>query len=264
MAEAGRITDAPHRHNYYSVIWSYTATGKHIIDFREYAIEPQCIFFVSPWQVHQVITDEAPSGIVLLFTLEFLQKSSIQEDFISNLRLFRDSDETPPLAIHEQMQVKLEYFIDNIYKAFHSNNELRYETIGAYLKLFLIECNSLCSLSPSDNTQSIEVGRLLVQKFKKLVETNYSSWHQVREYAYALNVSPNYLNEVIKNAINKSAKDYIQNRIILEAKRLSLFTDKSIKEIGFELGFEAPAHFSKFFKNYTGMSFVEFKESVAQ
>jgi AraC family transcriptional activator of pobA len=264
MDESGQITDSPHRHNYYSVIWSYTATGKHIIDFKEYAIAPQSIFFVSPWQVHQVITNEAPLGVVLLFTPEFLQKNSIREDFISNLRLFKDSDETPPLPIPEHMQANLLYFANQINSAFHSNNDMKYEAIGAYLKLFLIECNNHCSLQPSDNTQSVEVGRSLVLKFKDLVEKKHSLWHQVKEYADALNVSPNYLNEVIKGAINKSAKDYIQNRIILESKRMLIFTKKSGKEIGFDLGFEDPSHFSKFFKNYTNLSFAEFKESVIQ
>src|SRR5512135_1376613 len=84
----GGIADSPHRHNYYTVIWSFTATGKHIIDFKEYPIEPHHIFFVSPEQVHQVITDPKPTGYVILFTPEFLEKNSIRQDFIANLKLF--------------------------------------------------------------------------------------------------------------------------------------------------------------------------------
>jgi AraC-like DNA-binding protein len=258
----GGIADDPHRHNYYTVIWSYSATGRHIIDFKEYIIEPQHIFFVSPEQVHQVITDPNPTGIVILFTPEFLQKNSIREDFITNLKLFRNSDETPPLPVNENMQVSLKVFADQMVSAFHSENDMRFETIGAYLKLFLIECNGHCSLFPGSNTQSIEVGRSLVRNFRDLVEKHYHQWHQVKKYAEALNVSPNYLNEVIKSAIDKSAKDYIQNRIMLEAKRMGLFTPKSAKEIGFDLGFDDPSHFSKFFKTYSGQSFQEFKETI--
>ena len=261
MEEIGSQVDDPHRHNYYTVIWPYTATGKHIIDFKEYPIIPHHIFFVSPEQVHQVITDPAPTGIVILFTPEFLQKNSIKEDFNSNLKLFRDSDETPPLPISDSMKINLKIFVDAILQAFHSDNDMKYETIGAYLKLFLIECNGHCSLIPETNTQNIEVGRSIVKRFKELVEKHYSNWHQVKDYADALNVSPGYLNEVIKESIDKSAKEYIQNRLILESKRLSLFTDKSIKEIGYHLGFDDPSHFSKFFKSNTGLSFQDFKES---
>ena len=260
--QLGGIADVPHRHKYYTIVWSYTATGKHIIDFSEYPIEPNHIFFVSPEQVHQIITNPRPTGIVILFTPEFLQKNSIKEDFIANLKLFHNSDETPPLPVSEPMGSNLRMFVNQMITAFNSDNDMRYETIGAYLKLFLIECNGHCSLYPGSNTQNMEVGRLLVRKFKDLVEKHYQKWHQVQEYADALNVSPNYLNEVIKSSISKSAKDYIQTRLMLEAKRMGLFTDKSIKEIGFDLGYDDPSHFSKVFKSFTGKSFVEYKESV--
>jgi AraC-like DNA-binding protein len=262
--EQGGFSDDPHRHNFYSVIWSFSATGKHIIDFHEYAIVPRSIFFVSPWQVHQVITDPGPKGLVILFTPEFLQKNSIREDFISNLRLFRDSDETPPLPLNETASSKLLGYADAMNNAFESSDEMKYETIGAYLKLFLIECNGLCSLFPDSNTQSIEVGRTLVQRFKTLVEQHFPEWHQVQDYAKELNVSPGYLNEVISSSIHKPAKEYIQNRLILEARRLSLFTSKSVKEIGYELGFNDPSHFSKFFRTFTGNSLQEFRETHLQ
>lgn len=259
----GGITDRPHRHNYYSVIWSHTATGKHIIDFKEYPILPNHIFFVSPFQVHQVNTNPSPTGIVILFTTEFLQKNSIREDFISNLRLFRESDETPPLPINEQMSIQLSQFAKGMKDAFESTDDLRFDTIGAYLKLFLIACNGHCSLFPDTNPQSLEVGRSLIKRFKEEVEKHFHEWHQVKEYASELNVTPSYLNELVKSNINQSAKEYIQHRLVLEAKRMSLFTSKSSKEIGFDLGFEDPSHFSKFFKTTSGHSLQEFKEMLS-
>jgi len=263
-SKLGGIADKPHRHNYYTVIWSFTATGKHIIDFKEYEILPQHIFFVSPQQVHQIITNNKPTGYVILFTPEFLEKNSIREDFIANLKLFQKSDETPPLHLSENMIATLKIFTNQMMTAFLSENEMRFETIGAYLKLFLIECNGHCSLQPSTNTQTIEVGKSMVRHFKEIVEQHFKKWHQVKEYAEILNVSPNYLNEVIKTAIQISAKEFIQNRITLEAKRLAIFTNKSSKEIGYDLGFDDPSHFSKFFKINTGQSLQDFKSSIIQ
>ena len=262
--QLGGIADDPHRHNYYTVIWPITATGKHIIDFKEYPITPNHVFFVSPEQVHQVITDPDPTGYVILFTPEFLEKNSMREDFLANLKLFKKSDETPPLPLTDKMTGPLKMFADQMLSAFQSENDMRFETIGAYLKLFLIECNGHCSLFPGTNTQTIEVGKTLVRQFKAIVEKHYKTWHQVKDYAEELNVSPNYLNEVIKSALNISAKDFIQNRLMLEAKRMTIFTGKSSKEIGFDLGFEDPSHFSKFFKSNTGQSMVEFKETISR
>jgi len=260
--QLGGISDIPHRHNYYTVIWSFTATGRHVIDFKEYPIIPNHLFFVSPEQVHQIITDPNPTGYVILFTPEFLEKNSIREDFIANLKLFQKSDETPPLPLNDKMIGTLTLFVNQMFSAFHSENELRFEAIGAYLKLFLIECNNHCSLHPGSNTQNIEVGKTLVKNFKEIVEKHYPEWHQVKDYAEALYVSPNYLNEVIKSSINISAKEFIQNRLILEAKRMAVFTTKSSKEIGYDLGFDDPSHFSKFFKSNARQSLQEFKESI--
>jgi AraC-like DNA-binding protein len=260
-SEQEGIADAPHRHNFYSVIWSQTARGKHIIDFHEYPIQPGSIFFVSPWQVHQILTDPGPKGQVILFTAEFLHLNTISEDFISNIRLFNTCDETPPLLVNEQTAEKLAFFAAGMRSALDSPGPMKMETIGSYLKLFLIECNAQCSLFPGVNTQEIEVGRSMVQRFKSLVEKHFSEWHQVQDYAEELNVSPGYLNEVISSALHQPAKEYILNRLILETKRLSIFTGKSIKEIGFDLGFEDPSHFSKFFKTSTGQSVLEFRKT---
>ncbi|HAM09906.1 MAG: hypothetical protein A2X05_09405 [Bacteroidetes bacterium GWE2_41_25] len=259
---AGGISDNPHRHSYYTVIWPFSATGRHIIDFREYQIIKDHIFFVSPWQVHQVITGPHPTGYVILFTPEFLEKSSIRNDFITNLRIFRNSDETPPLPVDKKMASRLKTFADNMRSAFDEHDEMYLERVGAYLKLFLIECNSHCSLSPDSNLQKIEVSKTIVRSFREMVEKHYGEWHQVKDYARALNVTPNYLNEVIRSASGVTAKEFVQNRLILEAKRLVLFTEKSGKEIGYDLGFEDPSHFSKFFRNNTGQSLIEFRDSV--
>jgi AraC family transcriptional regulator, transcriptional activator of pobA len=253
----------PHRHNYFSIIWPFTGSGKHVIDFREYPILPDNVFFVSPRQVHQLVITSVLSGYVILFTSEFMDKNTIRNDFISNLKLFRNCDETPPLPIDAITVSKLRLFADGMMSAFRDQEEMFLETIGAYLKLFMIECNGQCSLSPGSNLQNIEVSKTLVKNFKDLVEKNYARSHQVKYYAETLSVTPNYLNEVIKTSVNIPAKEFIQNRLILEAKRMAIFTNKSAKEIGFELGFEDPSHFSKFFKINTGQSIQTFKENIA-
>ena len=263
-ARLGGIADEPHRHNYYTVIWPFEATGKHVVDFKEYPIQRDHLFFVSPGQVHQVITNGSPTGLVILFTCDFLSRSSIQEDFISNLKLFNLSDDTPPLFLSEAKAVVLKNFALQMMAAFHSDSDLRFEVIGAYLKLFLIECNSSCTLNPVMDPLSFDGGKNLVRNFKTIVDQQYATLHQVQDYAAHLNVSPNYLNEVIKSVMGISAKDYIQNRLVLEAKRMVTFTQKNSKEIGFHLGFDDPSHFSKFFKLNTGMSLAQFKEHVGK
>jgi AraC family transcriptional activator of pobA len=253
----------PHRHNYYSIIWIFAGSGRHIIDFREYPINPDHIFFVSPRQVHQVLIDAPITGYVILFSADFLERNSIRHDFISNIKLFRNCNETPPMSVDKATAAVLRTFGDKMFTIFRNQSDMFLEAEGAYLKLFLIECNEQCSMFPDSNLQSIEVSKTLVKGFRDLVEKKFPEHHQVKEYADALNVTPNYLNEVIRSSMNVPAKEFIQSRIILEAKRMATFTEKSVKEIGFDLGFDDPSHFSKFFKNNAGLSLQEFRDNLS-
>ena len=260
--EMNKSSEDPHRHNYFSVIWPFSGSGKHMIDFRDHAIQPDHIFFISPEQVHYIQIETPLTGYLIRFTCEFLETYSIRQDFITNLRLFKSCDDSPPLPVSDSMKPNLLLFCKSMLGAFQSSGEMRFETVGAYLKLFLIECNTSCTIRPEGNPQTLEVGRTMIRKFKDLVDYHYAEWHQVKDYASELNVTPGYLNEVIKTSIGQSAKEYIQNRLVLEARRLSLFTNQSFKEIGFGLGFNDPSHFSKFFKSSTGRSLQEFKNRV--
>jgi AraC-like DNA-binding protein len=92
------------------------------------------------------------------------------------------------------------------------------------------------------------------------VEQKFITHKKVTEYADHLAVTPNYLNEIVKRASGFPASHHIQQRIVLEAKRHATYSDSSMKEIAYHLGFDDIAHFSKFFKNVVGQSFTDFKK----
>lgn len=94
------------------------------------------------------------------------------------------------------------------------------------------------------------------------MESAFVKWHKVGQYANEMNISPDYLNNVIKTNIGITAKEFIQNRVVLEAKRLGVHTGLSSKEIAYNIGFDDPSHFSKFYKNVTGESFTNFRNTL--
>lgn len=252
--------DEPHRHDYYTVLLVKHAKGKHIIDFCEYPLAPYQLFFVSPGQVHQVIEFEKSFGYAILFSSQFLIENSIPSFFIEDLALFNDYGQSPPLNINGEEYIKLSVFAEEIISTDKSGLKFKDQAISSYLKLFLINSNNLCSLSGL-NTQKPEAGNTILKNFKELVNKNYSSWRQTADYANALHISPDHLNRVVKSLVGKTAKDIIQSRTILAAKRLIYFSGLSNKEIGYQLGFSEPANFSAFFKNQTGFSPSAFKEN---
>ena len=255
----GRV-DEPHRHNYYTVLIVNKAKGQHKIDFNSYELSNKQIFFVAPGQVHQVIEEEQSFGFAMTFSNQFLIENSIQLSFIESLNLFQNYGQNPPLIPSENQFEAIEGFSNQIFTLFNSDANMKFLSIGAFLKLLLIECNNICSINPIESELDSS-GDNLIRLFKNEVEKNYKKEHSTTFYANKLFITPDHLNRTFKAKIGKTAKDYIQARIITEAKRLLYFTDLSNKEIGFELGFNEPANFSAFFKKQTQVSPSNFKKT---
>jgi len=254
-------TDEPHRHNFYTVLLVQQAVGKHIIDFIEYDFSNRQVHFVSPGQVHQVIENDKSYGFVLLFSDQFLINNHIPLNFIEDLNLFNSYGESPPIDVNDKKFIELKGLCEEIEKWNDSSVKLGEHAIGSILKLFLIECNNLCS-RPEKHEQQIEAGNTILKNFKNLVNQNHHKWHLTSEYADELNISSDHLNRTIKLLIGKGAKEYIQDRIILEAKRMLVFSDLSTKEVGFALGFEEASNFSTFFRKHVGKSPSRFRQKV--
>lgn len=255
--------DAPHMHDYYTILLVKKARGKHLIDFREYALEGNALFFISPGQVHQVVEEEPSEGFVITFSRHFLAENNIRECFIEDINLFKDYGQAPPLRPSTDVFEKLTALAVQMEDTFKNDTAFQYEALGAYLKLFLITAHNACDLIAGANTQIVEAGLSILRSFKTAVEKHFASEHQVNYYASALAVTPDHLNKTVKSLIGKTAKEYIQSRIIVEAKRLLRHSPLAAKEIAYQLGFEDPAHFSHFFKKCTSLSIRDFKAANA-
>ena len=255
--------DEPHRHDYYTVLIVKKAKGVHKIDFNIYEFSNKQIFFVAPGQVHQVNTTEKPTGFAMTFSNQFLVKNSIPLSFIDNLNLFQNYGQSPPIMPNKQQFETIEHYANQIFELNISNANMRCLSISAFLKLLLIECNNVCCINPIEMDVDTN-GYNLIRAFKKAVEKDYKKEHSTTYYANILYVSPDHLNRTFKAKTGKTAKEYIQSRIITEAKRLLYFSNLTNKEIAYELGFSEPANFSAFFKRHTQSSPLHFKKNEIQ
>jgi AraC family transcriptional regulator, transcriptional activator of pobA len=259
-----RAPELPHRHDFFTIIvMEKAATGTHQIDFKNYALTPNTLYFIAPEQVHSIdITEGSPEGHVLMFTHDFLYTHCLDSLQLSGMGLFFNCDEARPIELTAAEMQRLHIFFEKIAAEFESDSKDRLEALGAWLKLFLMECKRLKS------NKNVTINKLdnrkaeIVRRFKEDVETNFRTIHQVSEYAKSQNLTSNYLNEIIKLETGSSAKDFILSRLILEAKRLARYSDLTAKEIAFSLGYEDAAQFSKFFKKEEGISFSEFKNEL--
>jgi len=256
--------DVPHRHDYYTILFIEKGEGTHFVDFTEYKIEDRTIYFIQPGQMHQVIFTSEPVGWVITFTEEFLIANSIPEKMVNDIYLFNDYGQSPPLPINESdltiyqsLTTQMAYFAESL-------ETYTLEAVGSLVKLFLIQSNNHCSLQKSHNPQLIETGNHILRSFKKALNRRYATAHMVSDYAEELAVTADYLNKTVKNLTGKSAKDHIQSKLIVEAKRSLLFSNISNKELAYELGFEESAHFNNFFKKIAGQTPSEFRVLARQ
>lgn len=256
------LANTPHRHTYYMILWPFSSAGRHIVDEHEYGFEPHRIFFVAPGQVHQIL-QPYPQGLLLLFNPEFLINGGGKHSILDQINLF-DPRQTDPISMKSSSIKELMFHANKMIDAYHSTHPLRFETIQAHLQLFLIECNSgkhgKSEFPAEESSEDPAEMSPLTKKFISLVEVHYAEWHQVQDYALRLGISAKHLSEVARKELSQSPKEYIQDRIIMEAKRLMIFSNASLKEIGFDLGFDDPARFSRFFKDYTGIPLQEYRK----
>lgn len=251
-------TSEPHRHNYYEIFFFVEGGGVHLLDYNELEILPNSIHFVSPGQVHQVKRDLKSSGFVLLFSREFFHLKEQNKELIFEFPFFGNKTANPTLTPDKKHFEELLQLVLNIKKEYRSEQDFTADIISSYLNILLLKCKQLFekaqSLQQGDTTSST-----LINRFQILLEKNFNKLHMVSDYAGLLSVTPNRLNDITRKSLGRTASDLIQERILLEAKRLLLHSDISTKEIAAFLSYEDASYFSRFFKKHTGLTPSDFK-----
>lgn len=261
--ELGGLRQRLQRNDFYTVLFCETAKGALAVDFNRYALENQTVYFISPEQLHSIELRDGATGVALFFTQDFLERHGIAAEFLVELELFFNCDEVPPLHLPDEARASLKIVLEKLLDEAQTKAAFYLESLGAHLKLFLIGCRRVKASKAIEPAPLTKPQADTVRRFKRLVETNFKTERQVSSYARKLNLTPNYLNEVIKRETGVSAKEFILNRAMLEAKRLAIYSDLQLKQISRRLGFSDVAHFGKLFKKCVGKSFSEFREHHA-
>lgn len=247
-----RIIDKPHKHDFFIVILFEKGEGTHVIDFVEYQINSHQVHLVFPNQVHEWAIGKKTVAYQLMISREwyesFLPTLRFSSSYYQQHPVFDVSKEIYNLLLHEFQAIKKELKEKPI---FWELIQKRSEIMG-----LLISKSAERAFNASEDFHENPI----VSKFLNLIDEYYKTERSVAFYASKLHISANYLNIVCKKNTHIPASALIQNRILLEAKRLLKVSEMSVKDIVYELGFYDHASFSKFFKTQTGMTPSQFKE----
>lgn len=245
----------PHRMGTYMFLYVDEGSSTHYVDMEQITVSNGAFLFVLPHQIHippvkknaaqwyKLSVDEACLSLLpqtFLFLLNPLQNQAIQ---------FNDAEKTRLAATFEALRILLTEKTTDV------------SLILAHLNTLLAECNHAYFRQVRNNTQQTDTLSLFID-FKLLIEKEYLQQPSIQKIAKTLAVSENKLYAVTKEYAGQSPKEYLTQRLLLEAKRILFYERKTVKEIAFDLGFNDPDYFSRLFKKHTGQSLTAYATAM--
>jgi len=228
------------------------------IDFDEFIALNGKVFFIEKYRVWNWVRQNNLQGIMVQFTDSFYNHI-----YTGNLKLKSDQTligEIPPfIKIKPGDKTEWMFLLDIIQKEYTDAGRNSREIICLTLKIIIL----MYRRNSQSGSEVFESGhkKNLLNEFRKLVNSRFYSLKTAKDYARELNITPNYLNALCQEYFLKTVSEIIQERVILEAKRLLMHTSYSISEIGYNLGFKDNSYFGRYFKKAVGMTPKEFRVS---
>lgn len=247
----GNRQTTPHKHNnYFEIIYLSRGSGYHYIDLNKYAIKPPVMFFIRQEQVHYWDITSEPDGYVVIIRRPFVEKSVDSE--LKSLLAQISSECCLQLTDTKTIEKLLELLTEEN-NVSGSNN---FQITEGLLKSILAKVLEVAK--PVSTKQEHKAD--LFQSFIRLLSADNGVKNKVAYYAEKLNTTPQNINAACQKSIQKPAAEVLSEFVLNEAKRLMLYTDKTISEIAFDLEFTDPSHFVKYFKKIVGSTPQAFRQ----
>ena len=240
-----------HRDNGHLFILQEKGTTHIEIDFQQHSLRAPALIYIHPSQVHRLIRFDDATTSSWIITPENLQPEYLKllEDLAPVNALALDAGTLSVISHTAALCIEL--------------SERTQEHLYNYI--LRESCNTLVVLvasqyaAPSKTAERATRFGVVTRAFRAALEQDFTTVKSPAAYAMRLNISTPYLNECVKAATGQSVSHHIQQRVILEAKRLLYHSGKSIKEIAGGLGYDDYAYFSRLFRRIAGMTPLAFR-----
>jgi AraC-like DNA-binding protein len=252
------------RNNYFSLIWIKEGFGKVKTGFSEFDFKDNTLFAFAPLQPFAFSTENTIKGVVINFHPEFMFIHRQEKEKAFKELLYNNASQPPFISIDANSTAAFEMLCEKIESEIQNPSLAQHDLLVAYLRIFLINASRLKMEQQPSATIVVKESKEhhILQKLKTAIEENFRAKHSPGEYAAMLYVTTKTLAKVSKSHYNKTLSNIINERIIIEAKRELYLTNKAVKEIAYELGYEDEYYFSRFFKVNTNVSPQKYRETV--
>lgn len=249
----------PHKHNFYILLFISKGHGTHSIDFEEYPVQANSVFFLAPGQVHSWQLSDDTDGYIIFFTAAFY-RLEFPHQKLSRFSFYQAVYRKPLLLLSNHGKDAILPVMQRMQQEHEAQKAMAEDVIRDYLDILLILLKRLYQeQNPSEQIPAKLLPQL--QALEHLIDQNYRQHQPVRYYADQLHVTPKQLNDACRRAIGKTISELIQERVLLEARRLLVHSQLPISEIATSLGYFDNAYFFRFFKKHTGQTPEQFRVS---
>lgn len=251
---AGRLT-TPQRPDFHNLIATVSGTLKHEVDFSAYDATPGTWSWVRPGQVQRWGDLSEVEGHLVLFERDFLDPATVVA-----ARL-----ETPgsPVQYDAADDPAVDLAIEHLR---HEFNAVRASPLDVHIATLrhLLSVLVLRLAHRPGGLPGTPEGSDTFRRFHEAVERDFTTTHQVADYARTLGYSPRTLTRATASAVGINAKEFIDERVMLEAKRRLAHRDETAARIAAHLGFSDATNFSKYFQSRAGHSPLQFRDAARQ
>lgn len=251
------VVNKPEQLNAYSIYWIKEGKGTYNIDFESYSFDGNVLFFLSPGQVFSVDSEKIKEAYKINFVRDFYCIQTHDKEVSCNGVLFNNIYETPFVKPSKEETTKLNLILENLIDEFQQQETAQYDMLQAYLKQFIILS---VRIKKEDYNIKDDTETKLFKDFSTLIDLNFKKEHSVTYYGERLGLSPKSISKHFQKIGANTPSDYIKNRIVLEAKRQLIYSDHTVKQIAYDLGFNDPAYFTRFFTKAATKSPLQFKK----
>lgn len=246
---------------YYPLIFIWTKDKKTQVMFEDEFFSLPSNSILCFTEFHKVEFNNISEARFIKFNREFYCVLDHDKEVSCKGILFFGANQLPVFQIPEGEIEKFEVLWKMFQIEMQSKDELQLEMLQTMLKRFIILCTRIYKAQNNFlNLKSTDVD--IVRNFHFLVEQHFKTKHAIEEYATLLNKSPKTISNLFSVISSKTPLQIIRERKMLEARRMLRYTDKSVKEIAYEIGFEDIQTFSRFFKKHELISPSEYKISL--